>query len=139
DGPLARATELRRPAGRCARRARHGGSSVTTQTLATSQVAVLPRVNLLPPEIEERRRARKIQAGLGAAVALSVVGVAAGYLMAHSSASHAKSQLADAQAQTATLQAQVSQYAGDETLRSQLTAEQSMLTTAMGKEVQWSH
>ncbi|MFL6240714.1 MAG: PilN domain-containing protein [Actinomycetes bacterium] len=112
---------------------------MTTSTLSTSQLAALPRVNLLPPEIAERVRARKIQAGLGAAVALSVVGVAAGYVMAHSSATHAKSQLADAQAQGSQLQTQVAQYAGDENMRAQLTSEQAMLTSAMGSEVQWSH
>jgi Tfp pilus assembly protein PilN len=112
---------------------------VTTQTLSTTQLAALPRVNLLPPEIAEKRRARKLQAGMGAAVAVAVVGVAAGYVMAHSSVSHAKSELADAQAQTAQLQTQVTQYAGDESLRAQLTAKQGLLTTAMGQEVQWSH
>jgi Tfp pilus assembly protein PilN len=112
---------------------------VTTQTLSTSQLAALPRVNLLPPEIAEKRRARKIQAGLGAAVALSIVGVGAGYLLAHQSASHAKTDLADAQAETARLQTQVAQFAGDESLRSQLAAEQTMLATAMGSEIQWSH
>jgi Tfp pilus assembly protein PilN len=112
---------------------------VTTQTLSTTQLAALPRVNLLPPEIAEKRRARKIQAGLGAAVAASVVGVGAAYLMAHSSASQAQSDLANAQAQTSRLQTQVSQYAGDETLRAQLTGEQTMLSTAMGQEIQWSH
>jgi Tfp pilus assembly protein PilN len=112
---------------------------VTTPTLSTTQLAALPRVNLLPPEIAEKRRARTIQAGLGGAVALSVVGVVAGYVLAHASATHAKSQLADAQADTARLQTQVAQYAGDETLRAQLAAEQGMLTAAMGSEVQWSH
>jgi Tfp pilus assembly protein PilN len=112
---------------------------VTTQTLSISQLATLPRVNLLPPEIAERLRVRKLQAGLGAAVALSVVGVGAAYLMAHSSATNAKNDLAAAEAETARLQTQVAQYAGDETMRAQLTAEQSMLATAMGPEVQWSH
>jgi Tfp pilus assembly protein PilN len=112
---------------------------VTTQTLSTSQLAALPRVNLLPPEIAEKRRQRALQAGMGAAVAAAVVGVAAGYLMAHSSATSAQNDLASAQAQTASLKAQVAQYAGDETMRAQLTAEQTMLSTAMGQEVQWSH
>jgi Tfp pilus assembly protein PilN len=112
---------------------------VTTQTLSTSQLAAMPRVNLLPPEIEESRRARKLQAGMGAAVALSVLAVGAGYVMAHSSASHAKSDLAQAKDQTTSLQAKVAQYAGDETLRTQLTGEQTMLSTAMANEVQWSH
>jgi len=112
---------------------------VTTQTLSTSQLAAMPRVNLLPPEIAETRRARKLQAGMGAAVALSVVAVGAGYVMAHSSASHAKSDLASAKDQTTSLQQKVAQYAGDETLRTQLTGEQTMLSTAMASEVQWSH
>jgi Tfp pilus assembly protein PilN len=112
---------------------------VTTQTLSTTQLAGLPRVNLLPPEIAEKRRARKMQVGMGAAVAVAVVGVAAGYVMAHSSVSSAKSDLADAQAETSRLQTQVAQYAGDQTLRAQLSAEQGMLSTAMANEVQWSH
>lgn len=112
---------------------------MTTQTLSTSQLAVLPRVNLLPPEIADKRRARKLQAGMGAAVAVSIVGVAAVYLMAHSSANSAKSDLANSQADTSRLQTQVAQYAGDESLRSQLNAEHAMLATAMGPEIQWSH
>jgi Tfp pilus assembly protein PilN len=107
--------------------------------LSTTQLAALPRVNLLPPEIEENRRARKLQVGMGAAVVLSVVAVGAGYVMAHSSATHAKSDLATAESQTSTLQRQVTQYAGDETLRTQLTSEQAMLSSAMANEVQWSH
>jgi type IV pilus assembly protein PilN len=112
---------------------------VTTQTLSTSQLAALPRVNLLPPEIAEKRRERKLQAGMGAAVAVAVVAVGAGYVMAHSSASSAKSHLADAKQQNTSLQAKVTQYAGDETLRTQLAGEQTMLSTAMANEIQWSH
>ena len=112
---------------------------MTTQTLSTSQLAALPRVNLLPPEIAEKRRARQLQAGMGAAVAVAVVGVGAVYVMAHSSANHAKSELATAQSQTTSLQAQVAQYAGDLSLRAQLTTEQGMLSSAMGTEIQWSH
>ena len=112
---------------------------MTTQTLTTTQLAGLPHVNLLPPEIAEKRRARKLQVGMGAAVAVAVVGVAAGYVMAHSSVSQAKTDLADSQAETSRLQTQVAQYAGDETLRAQLAAEQGMLSGAMANEVQWSH
>jgi Tfp pilus assembly protein PilN len=109
------------------------------QTLSTSQLAAMPRVNLLPPEIAERRRVRQLQAGMGAAVALAVVGVAAGYLMAHASANSAKHDLANAQAQTTSLQTQIAQYNGDTALRSQLVAEQDMLSQAMAPEIQWSH
>lgn len=112
---------------------------MTTQTLSTTQLAALPRVNLLPPEIAEKVRARKLQVGMGAAVAASVVGVVAGYLMAHSGATSAKNDLAASQAETSRLQTQVTQYAGDESLRTQLASEQGMLSTAMGQEIQWSH
>jgi Tfp pilus assembly protein PilN len=112
---------------------------VTTETLSTTQLAALPRVNLLPPEIAEKRRARMLQAGMGAAVAVAVVGVGAAYLMAHSSATSAKTDYANAQQETTRLNTQVTQFAGDETLRAQLTAEQTMLSTAMGQEIQWSH
>jgi Tfp pilus assembly protein PilN len=112
---------------------------VTTQTLSTSQLAALPRVNLLPPEIAQKRRARKLQAGMGAAVAVAIVGVAAGYVMAHSSANSAKTDLANSKADTARLQTQVAQFDSDQSLRAQLTAEQTMLATAMGPEIQWSH
>jgi Tfp pilus assembly protein PilN len=112
---------------------------VTTQTLSTAQLAGLPRVNLLPPEIAEKRRARKLQVGMGAAVAASIVGVGAGYLLSHSSAAHAKTDYANAQSETARLQTQVAQYAGDESMRAQLAAEHGMLSTAMGSEIQWSH
>jgi Tfp pilus assembly protein PilN len=112
---------------------------VTTETLSTTQLAALPRVNLLPPEIAEKRRARALQAGMGAAVAVAIVGVGAAYLMAHSSATSAKTDLANAQQETTSLNAQVNQFAGDETLRAQLSTEQTMLSTAMGPEIQWSH
>jgi Tfp pilus assembly protein PilN len=96
-------------------------------------------VNLLPPEIAERRRARVIQVGMGAAVAASVVVVGAVYLMAHASATSAQSDLEAAQAQNTTLRAQVTKFAGDESLRAQRDAQQTMLQTAMGPEIQWSH
>jgi len=60
-------------------------------------------------------------------------------MMAHSSASHAKSDLARAQQENVSLQQQKAQYASDETLRRQLTGEQTMLSTAMANEIQWSH
>ncbi|MGH8938093.1 MAG: hypothetical protein ACRDV2_01960, partial [Actinomycetes bacterium] len=58
-------------------------------TLTTTRLATLPRVNLLPPEIEEQRRFRRVQAGLGGAVAVAVALVAAGFVMANSEVSSA--------------------------------------------------
>ena len=112
---------------------------MTTQTLTTQQLAAMPRVNLLPPEIALRRRARAIQVGMGAAVAASVAIVGVVYLMAHQSANDAQTDLDTAKAQSTTLQSQLAQYAGDEQLRADLSAQQLMLEDAMGKEIQWSH
>ena len=114
-------------------------TSTSGPTLTTTQLAALPRVNLLPPEIAERRRARVIRVGMGAAVAASVVVVAAAYLMAHSSATSAQSDLEAAQSQNTLLRAQVAKFAGDESLRAQRDAQQTMLQTAMAPEIQWSH
>jgi Tfp pilus assembly protein PilN len=99
----------------------------------------MPRVNLLPPEIAEKRRARMVQAGMGAAFAAAIVVVGAVYMLAHQSAASAQKDLEAAQAKHVTLEAQLSKYAGDTAMRTELGAQQSMLTAAMGNEIQWSH
>jgi Tfp pilus assembly protein PilN len=96
-------------------------------------------VNLLPPEIAEKRRARLIQVGMGAAFAASLVVVGGVYMLAHQSVANAQSDLEAAQAKNASLSAQVAKFTGDKTMRADLTAQQGMLTSAMGGEIQWSH
>lgn len=112
---------------------------MTTPTLTTQELAALPRVNLLPREIQERRRARQVQVVLGAAVAGSAVLVGALFLNAHHGVSSAQSDLASAQQKQQSLQADIAKYNSDVALRAQLTAKQGMLGQAMGREVQWSH
>jgi Tfp pilus assembly protein PilN len=111
---------------------------VTTPTLTTQQIAAMPRVNLLPREISEGRKARQLRMALGGAVAASVVLVGAMYVMAHGSVGNAQGDLDSAQAQQSTLQAQVATYADDTALRAKRDDGVAMLQQGMANEVQWS-
>lgn len=107
-------------------------------TLTATRIAALPRVNLLPPEIEEQRRFRKVQAGLGAGVlaALGVVGALT--LLANGAVSDAQGELDAATARQSQLKAQQAQYAEVPLVYAQVEAAEAQLSLAMGKEVRWS-
>jgi Tfp pilus assembly protein PilN len=108
-------------------------------TLTVERLATLPRVNLLPPEIEEHRRFRKVQVALGTGV-LAAVGVVGALTLAASGAvSDAQNDLDTAQAQQATLNAQKAQYAEVPLVFAQVDAAHAQLTRAMGQEVRWSY
>ena len=66
-------------------------------------LVTLPRVNLLPPEIGERRNFRRIQYGLGAGVLSAVAVVAGAFLLASGGVASAQSELDVASAETARL------------------------------------
>ena len=106
---------------------------MTTSTV--TRLAALPRVNLLPPEIEEQRRFRRFQAGLGAAVAVAVGVVGLLYVDASGSVTEAQQELDAAQAKTATVNAETRRYAHVPEVYAQVAASEAMLTQAMGKEV----
>ncbi len=114
-------------------------SAVSTEPRLASGLPTLPRVNLLPPEIEERRRFRQVQYGLGLAVALAVVIVVVLYAAAAHSVSSAKSDLATATATKSSLTSQVAQFGNVTAVRDQCEASQAMLVSAMGQEVRYSH
>lgn len=108
-------------------------------TLTATRVATLPRVNLLPPEIAQARRFRKVQAGLGAGV-LAAVGVAAAlFLLASAQVSEAQGELDAAQSRNATLQAKANAFAEVPLVYAQVEAAQAQLGQAMGQEVRWSY
>lgn len=99
---------------------------------------VLPRVNLLPPEIAERARAKRIQAGLGGGL-LVVVGLVAGlYAAAAGSVTDATAELQAATATGTALQADKAEYAEVEAVYARAAAAEAMLTQAMGEEVRYS-
>jgi Tfp pilus assembly protein PilN len=108
-------------------------------TLTAHSVATLPRVNLLPPEIGEQRRFRKVQAGLGAGVLAAVGVVVALTLLASAAVSDAQGDVDAATAERAQLQEQQAQYAEVPLVYAQVEAAEAQLGQAMGKEVRWSY
>jgi Tfp pilus assembly protein PilN len=112
---------------------------LTSETrLIGTGTGLLPRVNLLPPEIAEKRAFRRVQMGLGAGVvaAVAVVGVLA--VSAAHSVSAAEEELATANTRNAQLKTEVTQYNNVTAIYAQATAAQTQLYTAMGDEVRFS-
>jgi Tfp pilus assembly protein PilN len=103
------------------------------------QVPKLPRVNLLPPEIQEAARFRRFQLAMVAAGVGAVAIVAALGVSAHSGVSHASADLAQANAQQASLQSQLSGLQSVRDVYNQVAAKKAMLSQAMGSEIRWSY
>jgi Tfp pilus assembly protein PilN len=112
--------------------------SLMTETKPNLSLDSLPRVNLLPPEIAESRRIRRIQLGLGGAVLGAVGVVALLYVSASSGVSSAQADLDNANAQNSSLQAQSAKYRDVTAVYARAAAAQAMLTQAMGEEVRYS-
>lgn len=110
----------------------------TAQRTVTAVVA-LPRVNLLPPEIAEQARFKRVQAGLGLGVvaALGLVGVA--FVVANSQVGSAQDDLDAQVARNRTLSAQEAQYAEVPLVYAQVDASRARLAQAMGREIRWSY
>ena len=112
--------------------------SLMTETQAAVSLDSLPRVNLLPPEIAETARMRRIQVGLGCAVLGTVTAVALLYVSATHGVSSAQDEVTAANARNASLRADVVQYKDVTAVYDRATAAQAMLTQAMGEEVRYS-
>jgi Tfp pilus assembly protein PilN len=110
---------------------------MSTQT--TVRLATLPQVNLLPPEIEQQRRFRHVQAGLGGAVLASLVAVGVLLVAASSQVGQAQDDLDANKVQAAQLETQVGEYAEVPLVLGQVEAAQAQLGQAMGQEVRWSY
>ena len=109
----------------------------TRQTTGTG-LPVLPRVNLLPPEIAESARFRRISYGLGGGLLGALGVVALLYVGALSAVNEAEAELATTTATGAALQAETAKYADVEAVYARAAAAQAMLTSAMGEEVRYS-
>jgi Tfp pilus assembly protein PilN len=112
--------------------------SLMTETGQAVTLDSLPRVNLLPPEIAETRRFRRIQMGLGAALLGAVGLVALLYVVASNSVSSAQDDLDAANATHTSLQAETVKYRDVTAVYARAAAAQAMLTQAMGEEVRYS-
>ena len=108
-------------------------------TLVRTDLAALPRVNLLPPEIAEAQRFRRVQLGLGGAVvaALAVVGVL--YAGAMSDASSAEEELEQTQAKSVALKSEERRYADVPAVAKALEDAEKRSADALGEEILWSN
>ena len=118
---------------------------MTTQTLAAPTETVVPltsehpvaRVDLMPPEIHERRRFKKAQGWMAVALVLTVGGVGAGYAVSASEAAQAQDELAVERGRTVVLQAEAAQYAEIPQLLARIDRAETALETAMVTDVEW--
>jgi Tfp pilus assembly protein PilN len=118
--------------------------SVATDTLvqeagtAQRTAVVLPCVNLLPPEIAERRRANIVKLRLGGVVvaAAAIVGVV--YFQVAGGVAPAQDRLSVAQAQGSTLQHQIAGLSNVTKTQKELEAAKEAVSKALGNEVRWS-
>jgi Tfp pilus assembly protein PilN len=112
-------------------------STLTARETAT-RLATLPRVNLLPPEIEQQRQFKKVQLGLGLGVVAALGVVGALVLSAGAQVSDAQDELDQQTARNRTMQADAAKYADVPEVYAQVDAAKAQLTQAMGKEIRWS-
>jgi len=111
----------------------------TLTTGRGTELVTLPRVNLLPPEIEEQRRFKRVQAGLGAGVVMALGAVAVLLLAANGQVADAQDQLEAEQAQETSLQAEAAKYSEIPEVYAAVEAGEAELTLAMAKEIRWSY
>lgn len=108
------------------------------ETRLSGGLSTLPRVNLLPPEIAEQARFRKIQGALIGALVLAVAGVGFLFVAATGSVSDAQTSLESSQATGSTLQSEASTFASVTETYARAAAAEAMLVEAMGQEVRYS-
>lgn len=107
-------------------------------TLTTGRVTQLPRVNLLPPEVAQAARFRRVQALLALVVVMALVGVGLAYLVASGQVAAAQDDLDAAQAENTQLKAEAAEYAEVPRVKAQLAQGEANLSAAMAPEVRWS-
>jgi Tfp pilus assembly protein PilN len=112
--------------------------STLTARETVTRLATLPRVNLLPPEIEQQRQFKKVQLGLGLGVVAALGVVGALVLSAGAQVSDAQDELDQQTARNRTMQADAAKYADVPEVYAQVDAAKAQLTQAMGKEIRWS-
>ena len=98
----------------------------------------LPSVNLLPPEIGEAIRFRRVQAGLMAGVVTTLGLVGLLYVGANGAVGDAQRDVQAASAEQTTLTAETAGYADVTQTYARVAAAEQMLVQAMGSEVRYS-
>ncbi|MCW2751893.1 MAG: hypothetical protein JWR83_3003 [Aeromicrobium sp.] len=110
---------------------------MTVDTLVAAPVT-LPRINLLPQEINEANTARKVKAGLVLVIAVAAMGTGYLYLSASSSAADAQTKLTTATAATQKLKQSVASHNKVAPLKSEIATRSSLLSGAMARNVPWA-
>ena len=108
-------------------------------TLTVARVAELPRINLLPPEIEQAARLRKLQVVLGVLLFAVLFLIGLLFTWANAQVSTANNSLTSAQAESVQLQQEVDSYAKVPEVQAQVTNAQDALVTAMTPEIRFSY
>src|SRR4051794_6361846 len=109
----------------------------SVESLTSTGRAPLPRVNLLPPEVHKARKLRRVQAGLGAGIAVLAVILGGAYLTQAGAASHAQDELAKSTASTASLEAKKAVYNDVPRTIKAIDAAQGARQQAMSTDVLW--
>ncbi len=99
----------------------------------------MARVNLLPPEVAEVRRFRRVQYGLGGAVLAAIGVVILLLVLALGSVSSAQQQLDKTNAEQTQLQGRLTKFNGVRQVYAQVASGDTQLRSALSGEVQLSH
>jgi Tfp pilus assembly protein PilN len=102
------------------------------------RVVVMPSVNLLPPEIGERKALLLMRVRVGSVALLAAAAVFGGYTWASNGVSSAQTDLNAASSQTVTLQHQMAKYSDVTTTKAAADASRAALAKALGNDVKWS-
>ncbi len=107
-------------------------------TLTPTRLAQMPRVNLLPPEIAEAAKLKRLKVMLGALLLAAMAAVVLIYFFVSSQLGGAQDDLSTAQAQGNALQSEVATYAEVPMVLAEVDAAQANLATASTPEIRWS-
>jgi Tfp pilus assembly protein PilN len=114
-------------------------TAATTATTISSRVdwAPVPKVNLLPPEIVEKRQFARRQKALAVVVVATIAAAGAATYLVEGQVASAQDELTAEQARTSTLQAEKSKYDEVPRVLAQVDAAKAARETAMGTDVPW--
>jgi Tfp pilus assembly protein PilN len=99
--------------------------------------APVPQVNLLPPEIRQARRFRRLQRRLGVAALVVVAGCGLGVVWAQAGVVSARHDLTTIQAEGSRLEAQQARYAGVPQALAELDRVKAAREAALARDVAW--
>ncbi|HEY8202423.1 MAG TPA: hypothetical protein VII47_13845 [Actinomycetota bacterium] len=98
----------------------------------------MKRINLLPPELGKRRRARQVTSAFVLAGVVYVVALAVLWLLGNSRLDRAKRELAEETSRADAVQAQVSKLREFSSLQADVDQKERRLVAAMAGDIHWS-